>query len=45
MAYRCHSKKKKGVWPMVAIDQNALRCICFQEWLPEVILGASLKIK
>ena len=47
MAYRCHSKKttKKRVWPIVAIDQNAFRCICFQAWLPEVKLGASLKIK
>ena len=48
MAYRCHrkkKKKKKGVWPIVAIDQNAFRCICFQEWLPEVKLGVSLKIK
>lgn len=48
MAYRCHSQKRKHSWPIVAIDQNAFRCIYWsqrQTCLPEIKNGTNLKTK
>lgn len=48
MAYRCHSRKQKHSWPIIAIDQNAFRCIYRsqrQTCLPEIKNGTNLKTK